>query len=179
MKGRKPTPTQLKVIAGNPGKRPLNKRDLNPETEIPKAPSHLRGEAKREWVRMSERLAVLNLLTGVDRAALAAYCVAYDTWCEASRHVQKDGAVIRQVVQQKGLTLFGADDQPITQDVHNPWASVMNKQALIMHKFMVEFGMTPSSRTRLSGSGESSGDPDEDFLFGKDSAQHGDSKTIQ
>ena len=178
MKGRKPTPTPLKVMAGNPGKRPINKSEAKPETEIPKAPSHLRGEAKREWARMSERLAALNLLTGVDRAALAAYCMAYDTWCEASRHVQKDGAVITQVVSQKGSTLFDSSGEAITQDVHNPWASVMNKQALIMHKFMVEFGMTPSSRTRLSGSGEASADPDEDFLFGSQ-PQHGDSKTIQ
>jgi hypothetical protein len=31
MRGRKPKPTRLKLVAGNPGKRPLNPREPTPE----------------------------------------------------------------------------------------------------------------------------------------------------
>ena len=34
-KGRKPKPTALKVLEGNPGKRPLNLYEPSPEGEMP------------------------------------------------------------------------------------------------------------------------------------------------
>ena len=37
----------------------------------PLIPKHLQGEARREWNRMSKQLFELDLLTQVDRAALA------------------------------------------------------------------------------------------------------------
>jgi hypothetical protein len=39
MRGRKPTPTTLKLMAGNPGKRPLNRHEPKPVTSIPHLPS--------------------------------------------------------------------------------------------------------------------------------------------
>ena len=48
MAGRKPKPTRLKIIQGNPGKRPLNKNEPQPERRLMRAPSHLSEEAKKE-----------------------------------------------------------------------------------------------------------------------------------
>ena len=33
--GRKPTPTNLKVLKGNPGRRPLNKDEPVPDVRLP------------------------------------------------------------------------------------------------------------------------------------------------
>src|SRR5262249_22001030 len=41
MRGRRPKPTRLKVITGNPGKRPLNEHEPRPEPQIPPCPSEL------------------------------------------------------------------------------------------------------------------------------------------
>ena len=73
MAGRKPKPTALKLVTGNPGKRPLNDHEPQPEAAIPEVPAHLSGEAKAEWDRIVIRLHPLGLLTDLDRAALAAY----------------------------------------------------------------------------------------------------------
>ncbi|HZK10243.1 MAG TPA: phage terminase small subunit P27 family, partial [Clostridia bacterium] len=35
-RGRKPKPTALKVLEGNPGKRPLNKNEPQPERKAPR-----------------------------------------------------------------------------------------------------------------------------------------------
>ena len=43
MRGRKPTPTRLKLIHGNPGNRPLNPNKPEPRAAIPTCPSHLRS----------------------------------------------------------------------------------------------------------------------------------------
>ena len=40
-RGRKPKPTALKVLEGNPGKRPLNLYEPTPEGDLPECPEWL------------------------------------------------------------------------------------------------------------------------------------------
>src|SRR5687768_11007374 len=93
--GRKPTPTNLKLLKGNPGKRPLNEAEPMPAPAIPKPPDHVTGEARKEWFRISKQLHELGLLTEIDRAALAAYCIAWGRWVEAEQNLAKYGTVIK------------------------------------------------------------------------------------
>ena len=46
-RGRKPTPTAIKELEGNPGKRPLNDAEPKPERKAPPCPKGLEPEAKR------------------------------------------------------------------------------------------------------------------------------------
>jgi len=48
MRGRKPKPSRLRVIEGNPGKRALNTREPRPAVRIPTCPAHLSPSAKAE-----------------------------------------------------------------------------------------------------------------------------------
>ena len=41
MRGRKPSPTHLKLVKGNPGKRPLNVSEPEPEAVLPCPPAEL------------------------------------------------------------------------------------------------------------------------------------------
>ena len=47
--GRKPKPTAIKELEGNPGKRKLNKKEPKPEKGMPVCPEWLLPEAKAEW----------------------------------------------------------------------------------------------------------------------------------
>src|SRR5215469_12484602 len=85
MRGRRPRPTHLKLVTGNPGRRPLNDAEPRPATGLPAAPAELTADAKTEWQRVARRLHALGLLTTVDRAALAAYCQAWGRWRQAER----------------------------------------------------------------------------------------------
>ena len=80
MKGRKPKPTALKRLNGNPGRRPL----INSEPQVTlggfSCPRHLNDEARREWHRVVHDLKDAGVLARVDRAALEAYCVSYARW---------------------------------------------------------------------------------------------------
>jgi phage terminase small subunit len=87
MRGRKPKPTHLKAITGNPGKRPLNQNEPRPEIAVPPCPPELSPAAQREWHRLVGDLAALNLMTNFDRAVLAAYCGAYALWAEATEAI--------------------------------------------------------------------------------------------
>ena len=76
MPGRPPTPTALKILRGNPGKRPLNDREPKP-TLGAEVPPYLRSNPVfvTEWKRHSARLTRINVLTEIDDDALAALCV--------------------------------------------------------------------------------------------------------
>lgn len=138
MRGRKPKPTKLKELAGNPGHRPLNKREPQPpEPErAPYAPRHLSDEAQKEWRRIVKALMQLGLYTDVDRVALEMYCQAYGDWLQAELKVREEGAVLTS-------TLSGNAYQ-------NPWYHVANREWEKLRKMLPEFGLTPSARTRLT-----------------------------
>src|SRR5262245_15675518 len=48
-RGQAPMPTRLKILRGNPGRRPLNDAEPKPEAGIPKCPSWLSRKEKAEW----------------------------------------------------------------------------------------------------------------------------------
>jgi P27 family predicted phage terminase small subunit len=135
MRGRRPKPTRLKYLTGNPGKRPLNEHEPKPEIVMPDCPVELGPVAHREWDRMAAELASLRILTQLDRAALAAYCGAYAMWAEATEAIQKFGTMVKS---------------PTGYPVQSPYVSIANRQAEIMMRIASEFGFTPASRSRIS-----------------------------
>ena len=84
MRGRKPKPTHLKLIEGNPGKRRVNPVEPVPLPELHAPPPFLPQEGQDEWKRVATELYNLGLLTVVDRTALAAYCHSYAIWKQAT-----------------------------------------------------------------------------------------------
>jgi P27 family predicted phage terminase small subunit len=95
MAGRRPKPTKLKVLAGNPGRRPLNPDEPIPETAIPSPPDFLNPDALQEWGRMSEKLYQLGMLAEIDRGLFANYCQAYGRWAETERQLKKTSTIIK------------------------------------------------------------------------------------
>jgi P27 family predicted phage terminase small subunit len=135
MRGRKPVPTHIKAITGNPGKRPLNIDEPIPAPVIPDCPPELGAIAKAEWERLAADLVKLRLLTPLDRAALATYCAAYELWSEAITAIQTYGSMIKS---------------PQGFPMQSPYLSIANRQAEIMLRVASEFGFTPASRSRIA-----------------------------
>src|SRR3990167_9530086 len=89
--GRKPKPTRLKVLEGNPGKRPLPADEPEPRMLSIECPEMLQGEARVEWERLAPELSALGLLTTVDRAGLVAYCQAWGRLVMAEAFIAEQG----------------------------------------------------------------------------------------
>jgi len=84
MAGRKPKATALKLLEGNPGRRPVNKSEPDFIPGAPETPYYLTPEAREEWDRIVPELAkVPGLLKHVHGTALASYCMAFARWIEA------------------------------------------------------------------------------------------------
>ena len=154
MQGRKPKPTVLKLIQGNPGRRPLKLDEFRPQVAIPRAPEHVRDnkEAHKEWKRITVLLAEHGLIALVDRADLTFYVV---NW---ARHVEAEEMIKKAAEASKGSGLFVKT--PNGFPVQSPWLAVSNKAMEFCWKFLSDFGMSPSARTRVTPS-----DPQLSFPF--------------
>jgi|PlaIllAssembly_1097288.scaffolds.fasta_scaffold350035_2 P27 family predicted phage terminase small subunit len=149
MRGRKPKPTTIKLVTGNPGHRPTPPDEPKPEARIPKCPTHLDAEAKREWRRMARELEHLGILTTIDRAVFASYCQAWSTWRQALKTVQKVGMVVRskeRVTEATDGTITRTGGVPMV----NPLYKLVDAENAKMMKALTEMGMSPSSRSRVS-----------------------------
>lgn len=135
MAGRKPKPTALKLVQGTFQPCRSARNEPKPKPEIPSCPEQLQGLAREEWGRISEELYSMGLLTRIDRAALAGYCEHFAVWAEASKKVRELGVLVKA---KNGFPM------------QSPYLSIMNRALAEMRKFLVEFGMTPSSRSRVS-----------------------------
>ncbi len=134
-RGPRPKPTKLKELAGNPGKRALNRNEPRPPraNRTPGPPAHLSVEARKAWKRLARDLHALGLLTRVDYDALAAYCETWATWVEAKRRLRESNLVLRSGERY----------------VRNPLLIIIDESEKRMHRWLAEFGMTPSSRSRV------------------------------
>ena len=153
-RGRKPTPTAIKELEGNPGKRPLNKSEPKPTKKAPACPKWLEPEAKKEWRRLAKQMEQLGILTEVDMAAFAGYCQAYARWKEAEEFITQHGSILRT---KSGYV------QPV------PQVSIAQTYLKIMNRFAEQFGLTPAARSRIIAEDNTSGPSDEmEALLGGD-----------
>ena len=153
-RGRKPTPTAIKELEGNPGKRALNDKEPKPVKKAPACPKWLEDEAKKEWRRLAKQMEQLGILTQVDMAAFAGYCQAYARWREAEDFITQHGSIFK--------TPSGYVQQV-------PQVSIAQQNLKIMQSFATEFGLTPACRARIVASGgaaESDDDPMAQLLKG-------------
>jgi P27 family predicted phage terminase small subunit len=144
MRGRKPVPTALKVVRGNPGGRPLNEDEPTPQGDA-EMPDYLTPGAAAHWPVVADQLRAAGLLTSVDTHALAMYCEAFARWRHANDQIAKNGPIVKT---------------PTGYPVQSPYLGIANTAHTQMQKLLVEFGMTPSSRSRVT---KTSGDEKDEF----------------
>ncbi len=133
-RGPKPMPTSLKLLRGTKRADRLNLNEPRVRAAIPPCPEHLGSEARKEWRRTARELARLGLLTKIDRTALALYCQAWGRWVEAEEALRKYGTMVKS---------------PTGFPMQSPYLAVANKAMEQMRQLLVEFGMSPSSRSRV------------------------------
>lgn len=143
MQGRKPVPTNLKLIRGNPGKRPLSMDEFRPHAQIPSCPRHLKGEARKEWRRITEELARYSMISNVDRGALAMVCTLWGRYVAAEEMIEETA---KTAPDSFGLFVKSPNNFPI----QSPWLTVSNRSIEQYKSFCAEFGLTPAARVRAA-----------------------------
>ena len=135
--GRKPKPTWLKMVTGNPGHRPLNEAEPVSVVGIGPPPDSFNAEMRVRWLEMVNEAAP-GQLQKPDRSVLEMYCrsrVRHD-FCDGE--LAKYGLLIKSPVQKVAM--------------QNYYYSIMKAERETIKWCLVEMGFTPSSRSRVSTS---------------------------
>ena len=146
MRGRKPVPTMLKALHGNPSHgvsknvlaarkalepHPAQAGDLSPPPDM--------SEAQRELWQLAVEHAPLNVLRRIDTWVLRAFVVAADLHRQASLELEQNGVLV-PAGKAEGSAL-----------VQSPWVAILNRQALLLVRCAEQLGFSPASRPRLVG----------------------------
>ncbi len=147
-RGTKPKPTALKKLAGNSGHRALNLHEPPRVPGIPDCPAWLDDEAKAKWHELTVLLDKAGVLSRVDADALLIYCELYARWVKAEGEVRAQGITIDVPIVARNKA---TGEAVIVGHVirKNPALLVAEKCESLMRAYITEFGMTPSSRTRV------------------------------
>lgn len=135
MRGRKPLPTSYHEKTGSYKKHPERRNPAEPKAPpgIPAPPEHLSPEVKLVWQKLSIQLASMNVLSTVDAMAFELLCQQYVEYRIAVANVEEYGHVI------------DVDGRP----KRNPFDIVKERLTCALQKSLSEFGLTPSSRSRM------------------------------
>jgi P27 family predicted phage terminase small subunit len=149
MPGPAPKPSALKLVAGNPGKRALNRAEPDPDyLDDLTAPAHLPPHIAAVWDELAPKLRKSRLLTTVDTIALELTCTA------VANH--------RLAIDQAGTKMITHNEETGSLSL-SPWMilqSMTFKQAM---GALAKFGMSPADRSRVISNPQSD-------LFGNDPA---------
>lgn len=148
-RGRKPLPTNVHLLRGNPSKKPLASLlddTVRPAVEIPECPAHLEGAARAEWDRITPYLQQLGLIAQIDRAALTGYCDAWGEYVWACERIKALSAGDPEGKRGRvGITPSGYEQISVVQQIRN-------RSLEQMAKFLAMFGMSPADRSRVTQS---------------------------
>lgn len=113
------------------GSRRVGERAGEPRlpVEKPSCPAFLKGEARKEWARVTRELVRMGVLAKCDRALLATYCVY---WAE--------------LVELAAL----ARDEQLTAKARWRLGIQLQRTVEMMVKLADRFGFSPAARARLA-----------------------------
>lgn len=147
--GRKPRPTQLKLVEGKHYRLNGRKAEPVPEGDLVEAPEHFDAEQSAAW-----DYAILHaprgLLRRLDQGLLAAWCVTWVLHQEATNALQTTPRVVKS---------------PNGTPMQSPWLSILNRQAALMRSLASDLGFSPAARTRIAAEDDGNEDHPTDRFF--------------
>jgi P27 family predicted phage terminase small subunit len=143
--GRRPKPTALKVLQGNPGKRKLNQQEPKPPQGSVTVPETLSGVAKAVWLEVAPVAIAMGTLTTADVAAFSKYCELESTARLASAQKDREGFsvfLVTTMVDSAGNEHMNVKEHPAIKLERNT--------AGALRPYYEKFGLEPVGRARIS-----------------------------
>jgi len=135
-KGRKPTPSHLKVVRGTKRADRGAKKEPTPERERPSAPADMSDKGREAWGYVVGVLDRMGVLTEADAMAVELMCEARVDWLSARDEIIAAGG--ETYATEAGLIKA------------HPAVAMRNDAARRLQSLLAEFGMTPSSRSKVN-----------------------------
>jgi P27 family predicted phage terminase small subunit len=134
-------PRALKILEGNPGRRPIEP-EVPFKREPPVKPEGLSPDASWMWDEIVFHMQDMNLLKPVDGASLRMLCETFARWKEAVRMRQEEGLL--------ATTSQGRNKAP--------WINIEENASRDFRAWCAEYGITPATEKNLAGKQDAPGD---------------------
>lgn len=135
-RGPKKEDHKLKVLKGNPGKKPLNDKYPKPDPINPPPPRWLGHRAKQTWESLAPKLYKDGMLTERDLIQLRNLCITDEIL-----------QVLYKSVKDKLKELTFTTENGYQQQI--PELNALDKYMKQIHRFADRFGLDPISRQSL------------------------------
>jgi P27 family predicted phage terminase small subunit len=153
--GRPTKPTALKILQGNPGKRPLPANEpLPPVGDV--VPSWPLGEsAQAAWDRLVPLLQGMRVLSLADVEKLTLGCDAIGEYLDLRGRIKKTGRVYTTVTVSGSTVYHPRPEIAMAADAWKKASAILG-----------EFGLSPSARAKVQTIGEAEKDPFAEYMRG-------------
>ncbi|MBC7285458.1 MAG: phage terminase small subunit P27 family [Hoeflea sp.] len=135
-KGRKPTPSHLKIVRGTNRADRGARNEPKPGRERPSAPADMSDRGRDAWGYVIGILDCMGVLTEADAMAVELMCEARADWLSA-----------RDAITAAGGETYKTEAGLIKA---HPAVAMRNDAARRLQSLLAEFGMTPSSRSKVN-----------------------------
>lgn len=136
-RGPKPKPTSIKLLASNPGKRPISRQEPKPGDDgVPDPPDTLCEKAQDVWRKTAPILQRMGTLTNADHGLFLLYCNEWATYYLADSELQEHGHTVT------------VGDAKYRQAAC--WLGIRNTAGANINRLGAELGLSASARTRIA-----------------------------
>lgn len=142
-RGRKPTPTHLKVVKGTDRADRRNDAEPAPDKGWPEPPHYLSERAADAWPKVCRTLDDMGVLTKADGFAVMLLCEAFADWLDARAAVEMEGSTYSTEGTNGQLMIRAHPAVAIRNDA---WRRVQSAAAAC--------GLDPSSRSKVKAQGD-------------------------
>ena len=152
MPGPPPTPTALRIVRGNPGKRPLPQNEPHPRAVMPRCPKSVRQNpsARKAWRQLMSLARSMRVLTEADGPLLEKLALSAGRirWIEAEESKHGLG-IFMQIYESKTGAKIGQPSVIYT---------IYRNEMEFFFRGLLQFGMSPAARPRIQTVGAKSQD---------------------
>lgn len=138
-KGRPPHPLGIRLLRGNPGKRPIREDLPRPRAQAPRRPAHLTGYARRWWEQTVPALVQLGIVSAIDRTALELAASTYQEWRELTDAIADAGGPVYSSRTLAGEVVYRS----------RPEVVMRARAGRELVALLQDFGCTPAGRMKI------------------------------
>ena len=141
MRGRKPKAREVQIVEGRDKKNPQRFRNEVPETsnEEPIMPIYFDATAQEAWQTIKAVFTMSGMWSSSYQVPIELYCETYSNYRRSLELVRISGQALR----------IENDDGTVTIK-RNPYSVELHRYKEELIKLSIEFGLTPSSRSRIA-----------------------------
>jgi P27 family predicted phage terminase small subunit len=130
------------ALVGSTYKDRSKKPESKLSADVPKMPSYLSTDARREWRRLLPLLMERGSLTAGDAQGLALHCETFARWVTCQKQINEEGLM-------QTVTVLDKHGEKVTRTKPHPCLKIAQDCERSLRVSLASMGLTPQSREKV------------------------------